>query len=179
MIIELNKLTNRTLRIARAIAMGRRHQPADGCFYASPVDVDLTITGSDEKFTLRGSIAAKLLCRSHRSLKTFELLVDESIEMLLIPHDVMHREHEVELERGDMNVSAYVDVIDLCDIIDEQVNLALPMRLISPDEQEKPELSYSSRKEGEEVTDSRLLVLKDIKDRMMKGNGKKSGRKPN
>ena len=173
MIIELHKLTNRTLRIARAIAMGRRHQPADGCFYASPVDVDLLLTGSDEKFKLRGRIAAKLLCRSHRSLKTFELDVDENIDMLLIPHDEMHRESEVELEREDMNVSAYVGEIDLCDIIDEQVNLALPMRLISPDEQEEPELSYSTRKEDDEVIDSRLLVLKDIKERMMKGNGKK------
>ena len=172
MIIELNKLTNRTLRIARAIPMGRGHQPTDGCFYASPVDVDLLLVGSDEKFTLRGRITAKLLCRSHRSLRTFEHSVNEKIDILLIPHDVMHREDEVELEREDLNVSAYVDSIDLCDIIDEQVNLALPMKLVSPDEQEQPELSYTTQKEGEEQVDSRLLVLKDIKERMMKGDGK-------
>lgn len=175
MIIELNKLTNKKLRIARAIPMGSGRHPVQGCSYAAPVEFDAMLTGKEKEFKLVGSFKASLMLTCDRCLSNFERVVDENLDLIFIPRAEMEGEPEVELTKDDMNVASYIDNIDLCQVIDEQLVLALPMKILCSEN--CPGLCPRCGKNlargpcdcVDNRVDERLIVLMDVKRRMMEG----------
>ena len=172
MIIEVNKLVNQTLRIARPIAMGAGRQPAEGVNYAKPVDVDFTVTVKDGELKLVGRFSTVLMETCHRCLARFEKRLDQEVDLLFIPRERMPDEIDVELADEDMNIASYVDTVDLAQVIDEQVALALPMKILCSEECRGicptcgKELNQGKCDCGVERVDERLLVLRDIKRKM-------------
>ncbi len=175
MIIELKKLTDKTLRIRRSISIGSQRQPIEGCFYSAPVSVDLILVGKDQEFRLTGSVKAPLICISHRSLRTFEKLIEETVDTLYVPADELPEDLELELDDEDANVQAVEDTLDLNILIDEIMNLAMPMHILAPDEERQDESAFRTARDetgGEEQIDERLQALVAIKERMLKQSGK-------
>lgn len=175
MIIELNKLINKKLRIARAIPMGSDRHPVQGCSYAAPVELDAILTGKEKEFKLQGSIKAHLMLTCDRCLTTFEQDIEDTLDLVFIPRTEMEGEPEVELTKDDLNVASYIDSIDLCQVIDEQLILALPMKILCSDNcpglcpQCGKNLSKGSCSCSDDRVDDRLIVLMDVKKRLTGG----------
>jgi uncharacterized protein len=99
------------------------------------------------------------------------------VDLLFIPREAMPDEIDVELADEDMNIASYLDVIDLTQVVDEQVALALPMKILCNEECKGLcprcgiDLNRGECKCRVETSDDRLLVLKDIKEKMF-GGGK-------
>ncbi|HUX07965.1 MAG TPA: DUF177 domain-containing protein [Acidobacteriota bacterium] len=177
MIIEVNKLLNQKLRIARPIPMGGQRRPLDEVSYAGPVDVDFTLVGKDRDVKLTGTFSTRLMLTCYRCLARFEHVVEQELDLLFIPRDSMPDEIDVELADEDMNIASYLEVIDLAQVIDEQVVLALPMKILCDENCRGicpkcgADLNKITCSCGTEAVDDRLLVLKDIKEKMF-GGGK-------
>jgi uncharacterized protein len=173
MIIELNNLVNQTLRIARNIPMSGTRRPAAGISYAYPVDVDLTLIGKEKEFKIVGSFSTKLLMSCHRCLNTYELPIRHDLDLVFIPRDQMPDEMDVELADEDMNIASYLDSIDLCQVIDEQVVLSLPMKsLCAEDCKGLCQHCGKNLNEGpcgcsSQEVDGRLAALKEIKGKIL------------
>ena len=150
----------------------------EGVSYAKPVVVDLTLGSKEREFKLTGQFSTHLNISCHRCLNTFEQPMDLDLDLLFIPREQMPREVDVELADADMNIASYQDAIDLCQIIDEQVALSLPMkRLCSQDCKGLCQRCGKNLNIGpcdcmEESIDQRLLVLQDIKRKMFGDSGK-------
>ena len=177
MIIEVNKLVNQTLRIARPIAMGAGRQPAEGVNYAKPVDVDFTLTVREGELKVVGRFSTVLMETCCRCLARFEKRLDQEVDLLFIPREMMPDEIDVELADEDMNIASYVDKVDLAQVIDEQVALSLPMKILCSEECKGicprcgRDLNQGECGCSVERVDERLLVLKDIKKKMFGGDG--------
>ncbi|MCG8377382.1 MAG: DUF177 domain-containing protein [Chlorobiales bacterium] len=150
--------------------MGEGRRPLEDVAYAEPVAIDFYLTSKGEKFRLTGSFKANLKCNCSRCLSIFDNEVSEEIDLVFVPRDVMAVKEEVELDKNDLNVAAYIDSIDLRQVIDEQVILALPMKLICSDDCSGDLVGDSDSKEVGDEIDERLVVLKDIKERLLKKN---------
>lgn len=174
MIIELNDLLTQTVRIARSIPMSGDRHPVEGVTYARPVAVDVTITGGEQQFGLTGRFATQLLCSCDRCLELYEVALDEAIETIFIPRSRMAKQVEVELEKNELNVASYVDSIDICQVIDEQVILALPMKRLCRENcaglcsRCGKNLNHGPCGCTDKRVDERLLVLQEIKERLLK-----------
>lgn len=174
MIIELNNLLTQTVRIVRSVPMSGDRHPVEGVTYARPVDLDVTITGGEQQLSLAGRFATHLMCACDRCLDLYEVELDETIETVFIPRSRMAKEVEVELEKKELNVASYVDSIDIGQVIDEQVILALPMKRLCRDEcaglcsRCGKNLNYGPCGCTDDRVDDRLLVLQDIKERLLK-----------
>ena len=173
MVIELNKLLNQTVRLEETVAMGEERHPMDGISYRKPVAVDLVLTGKEREFKLEGSFKANLTLTCHRCLRSFERSLKRKIDLVFIPRDQMPTgEVDVELADKDMNVASYLDTLDLRQVIDEQVVLALPMKIICSNECKGlcqncgKDLNEGPCDCSDERIDDRLLVLKEIKKRL-------------
>ena len=177
MIIEVNKLLNQTLRIAKPVRMGGGRRPLEGVSYAGPVDIDFTLVGKKRDVKLTGTFSTRLMLTCHRCVARFEHQLEQELDLLFIPRDSMPDEIDVELADKDMKIASYLDVIDLAQVIDEQVALALPMKILCDENckglcpQCGTDLNKSACNCTKEVVDDRLLVLKDIKEKMF-GGGK-------
>jgi uncharacterized protein len=176
MIIEVNKLLNQTLRVARSIPMGGGRRPAEGVTYAEPVEVDFNLVGKEHDVKLEGRFSTRLMLTCHRCLVVFERRLEQEVDLLFIPRDEMPDQIDVELADEEMNIASYLDVIDLAQVIEEQVALALPMKILCDDECKGicPHCGINLNRgeckcEGKPL-DDRLLVLKDIKEKMFGGD---------
>ena len=173
MVIELNKLLNQTVRLEQAVAMGGERHPMDGVGYREPVAIDLVLTGKDRDFKLEGSFRASLTLTCHRCLRSFEHTLERKIDLVFIPRDRMPAgEVDVELADKDMNVASYLDTLDLRQVIDEQVVLVLPMKILCSDDcKGLCQVCGRDLNEGpcdcpDGRVDDRLLVLKEIKKKL-------------
>ena len=174
MIIELNNLTSQNTRIRRELPVGGERGQLNDSVVLNRVEVDLLLQGRPgENFTLKGNFKANLTCTCVKCLKEFGLDLDREIDVLFIPMKDMDSDIELELEEKDLNVSAYTETIDLFQIVEEQVVLALPMRITCSEECVGlcsgcgKEADHCTCEPDTETVDERLLVLKEIKERML------------
>lgn len=174
MIIEIEKLTSQNTRIAKELRITEGQEQFSDSVVLNKVQVDVLLQGKPgEKFTLKGEFNANLTCTCVKCLKEFELDLDREVDLQFMPLAKMDSDLELQLEEEDLNVSAYEDTIDLIQIVEEQVMLAMPMRVICSED--CAGLCSGCGKESEQCTcepdtdtvDERLLVLKDIKARML------------
>ena len=184
MIIEVKKLLNQSLHVARSIPMGGECRPAEGASYARPVQVDFDLILKDRDVKLAGRFSTQLLLTCHRCLARFEMPLELKLDLVFIPRDHMPHEVDVELAGEDMIIASYLDVIDLAQVIDEQVALALPMKFLC-DKDCKGICSTCGKARNEDPCgcderrpDERLLVLQEIKEKMFGGGGGEDPSRP-
>jgi len=182
MIIEVNKLLNQTLRITRSLVRSGEYRLTEGVKYAGPVDIDFTLTEKEGDLKIVGRFSTDLSISCDRCLASYEVPLEQEVDLLFIPRDHMPDEIDVELADEDMKIASYRNTIDLSQVIDEQVVLSLPMKnLCSEDCRGLCPRCGKNLNEGdcgcvEERVDERLLVLKEIKEKMFGGAG---GGEPN
>lgn len=181
MIIELNNLLNQTVRFTKTIPMAGARRPSEGVVYSKPVELDVTVIGKDRDFKLLGEFSTVLSVSCHRCLRSFELPIRQKLDLVFIPRDQMPHKLDVELADKDMNIASYKDSIDLCQIVDEQVVLALPMKSLCSEDCKGlcphcgKNLNESSCTCEKVSCDPRLVALKEIKVKLFGGDNGQGG----
>lgn len=179
MIIELKDLSSQNTRFEMELPVAESDRQLSDSLVLNKADVNMLLQGRvGEKFTLKGRFKANLTCTCDKCLKEFDLDLDREVDVLLMPLGKMDSDVELKLEEKDLNVSVYEDTIDLFQIVEEQIILATPMRVICSED--CAGLCSRCGKASEHCTcepdtdtvDERLLVLKDIKERMLQNKKK-------
>jgi uncharacterized protein len=94
-----------------------------------PVRLQFTIQKDRQQFRLAGSVQATLELECSRCLAAFEMPVDETFDVLYLPHADAKGDGEVEIEDDDLSTAYFRDqVIDLGQLAMEQFFMALPMK---------------------------------------------------
>ena len=94
--------------------------------------------GDDESIHLRGHLSARLFLQCGRCLESFELPVEQELDLFYLAHQAAHEqeeEEEVELTDREVVVAYYAGrELDLGEALREQLFLSLPMkRVCRPD----------------------------------------------
>jgi uncharacterized metal-binding protein YceD (DUF177 family) len=163
MIIEVNKLIGKTLRVVKAIPLCSEWEPREGSIYCSPIAVDLTIEVRANNVIIQGSFLADLLSSCDRTLRRFVLPVNGKIELEFRSSNELNKKSEVELGEGDLNVSFHQGSINLVEVVNEAVLLEMPMKVLSPDATEEFSAKFGTSEEDR--IDERFSVLMKVKER--------------
>jgi uncharacterized protein len=120
--------------------LARRYQPADfdsrgkDFRVVAPVDLRMKIHKDKERFRLVGTLGTRLELECSRCVEPFQVPIDLTFDLHYLPlTDNAGEEREV--EEDDLSEAFYKDdAIDLRQLMEEQLYLALPMKpLHSPD----------------------------------------------
>jgi len=98
------------------------------------VTLALDIYKKNREFRLAGRLQATLELSCGRCLEPFTIAVDEPFDVMYLPHTENAGEGEVEIEEDDLETAFYHDeVIDLGQMMQEQLYLAIPMKPLCSD----------------------------------------------
>ncbi len=96
---------------------------------SSPVVLALEVNRDKDQFRLVGRVRATLDLSCGRCLEAFSMPIDEPVDVLYLPHAKNTGEDELQIEDDDLTTAYYQDhVIDLGQMIQEQFQLAVPMK---------------------------------------------------
>lgn len=167
MIIEVEKLIGQTIRVKKDLRLGLQWRPLEDAMYVESVLLDVTVTAWKDYVTVNGSFATTLLVTCDRSLKRFKYFVDGTIDLEFRQSSELNEKSEVELKDDDLNISFHQGFIDLADVANQAVTLALPMKMLSPEQGDEFSASFG-KEDKEDDVDERFAILKQIKERMNK-----------
>jgi uncharacterized protein len=134
LLIEVAKIPNEGMVVATGLDAGEIHVEGERSFTLRPGGwVDCRIErGDDRSVHVRGRLSASLGLDCGRCLDTFDLALDQELDLFYLPHrpdDREEAEDEVELSDRDVVVAYYRgERFDLGEALREQLFLALPMR---------------------------------------------------
>lgn len=169
MIIEVNKLIGQTFRLRKQVRMGSRWEPREGCIYAAPIDFTADFSVGEQTVTAKGNFSTRLLATCDRSLRRFYVDVSGAIDHEFAHGSELNRKSEVELRDEELNVSFHLGEIDFSHVLNELVLLALPMKLLSPEQE--AEFSVTFGTSDDDGVDERFAILKEVKERILKSGG--------
>lgn len=100
-----------------------------------PVVLAMTIYKDKERFRLAGRVRTRLELGCSRCVEPYGLAVDQAFDLRYVPQKDAGEFVEREIDADDMTVAFYEgDTIDLAQLLEEQLYLALPMKpLCRPD----------------------------------------------
>jgi len=110
-------------------------EPRDQVFrVVAPVDLRLTVHKDRDRYRLVGALRTELELGCSRCLEGYRMPVDVPFELRYLPQSENAGDEERAVEDDDLSAAYYRDeVIDLGQLIEEQLYLALPMKpLCSP-----------------------------------------------
>lgn len=96
---------------------------------------DLRIQGVAElvgmEIRFRGHLTTQVQASCDRCLSTLEIPVEDDFELVYRPIKTIARQEEVEVPPSDLEVGFYSGPgVELADVVTEQVNLAIPMKIV-------------------------------------------------
>ena len=96
---------------------------------------DLKLQGAAElvgtEIRLRGHLGTHVRASCDRCLSNLEIPVESDFELIYRPMHTIARQEEVEVPAGELEVGFYSGPgIELADVVTEQVNLAIPMKIL-------------------------------------------------
>jgi uncharacterized protein len=129
MLLDLSHIRQAETEVRRRLApedfAGRDH----AFRIASPVDLAMTVHKDDDRFRLVGTLTATIEQGCSRCLEAFTILMQAPFDLRYLPQSANVGDEEREVEEDDLAASFYRDdAIDLGQLIEEQVYLALPMK---------------------------------------------------
>lgn len=129
MLLDLSHIRQAETGIQRRFApeefAGRDHAFRVG----SPVDLSITVHKDDDRFRLVGTVSATIELVCSRCLEPFTIAVQAPFDLRYLPLAANVGDDEVEVEEDDLTAAFYRDdAIDLGQLIEEQIYLALPMK---------------------------------------------------
>lgn len=137
-----------------------------------PVQADLRVTVSDERFQVQGTVAAGLTLTCCRCACRFSWDTEKSFAVEYWP-DKTEEDDEIELDYDDLDVGFYVgDKFDLREVILEQMLIDIPMKPVCKEECKGlcercgADLNYEECTCKESRIDPRFEALRVIKDRL-------------
>ena len=171
MYIDLKEITPKGIHISREVDLSfpssiEEVETLNSCL------VELKVTPIGTKYRIVGSIRLKVRLQCSRCLEKYPFDLFSELDLLYLPFEEMPSEAELELEDKNANVAYYRDnKIELLELLQEQVLLALPMKPICLEECKGlcpycgTNLNVSSCNCKAVSIDPRLEKLKKIKDR--------------
>ncbi|TKJ33896.1 hypothetical protein CEE39_03165 [bacterium (candidate division B38) B3_B38] len=168
--IDLKEVTPKGLHLSRNInlALPPSIEEVD---VINPCFVELKLTPIGTKYRIIGSIRLKLKLQCSRCSESYPFDLFSDFDLLYLPIEKMTSEVELELKDKDANIAYYSeDRIELLELLQEQVLLALPMKPICSEECKGlclscgTNLNISSCNCKSVSIDPRLEKLKKIKE---------------
>jgi uncharacterized protein len=84
-----------------------------------------------DEILIRGTLRTRIEAPCDRCLKLVPIEIVRDFDLIYRPLSTIAREEEIELPEGELDVGFYEEAgIELADVLAEQVNLALPMKLV-------------------------------------------------
>ena len=170
-LIEIEDLEPEPLHIQHVFPTREINFSHEDAALSAPVSADFVLTHKDRDLHIDGSVKTSIRFKCCRCAKESSRLLAADFELSYVPQPKWTNEDaEIELRYEDMDIAFYDGIIlDVDQMILEQIELALPMRLICRDDCKG--LCYrcgADLNEGAcpckaEETDSRLSVLLDFK----------------
>ena len=128
--IDLKEVTPHGLHISRKVNL-TLPPSIEEVEIINPCFVELKLTPIGSKYRINGSIRAKLRLQCSRCLESYPFHLFSDFDLLYVPMEQMPSEVELEMKDKDANIAYYSEnKIELSELLQEQILLALPMKPI-------------------------------------------------
>ncbi len=168
--IDLKEVTPHGLHISRKVNL-TLPPSIEEVEIINPCFVELNVTPIGIKYRITGSIELKLMLQCSRCLESYPFDLSSDFDLLYVPIEQMPSEVELEMKDKDANIAYYSEnKIELSELLQEQILLALPMKPICSQECKGlcpscgTNLNVSSCNCKAVSIDPRLEKLKQIKE---------------
>lgn len=137
--INLEKIPEEGLRLQLVREENQLKELFEGCekidfSFSAPFSLDLTISKSKEEVFIQGEILGKLNLTCSRCLEEFLYPLESRFQYNFFPLKSQKMDCEIRLTREELEFSFYQgEEIDLSQIIQEQIALAIPFNPICTD----------------------------------------------
>jgi len=131
MFLDVNELATRKIRIRKDYAPGTLDFHSGEFRQAEPLDVRATAELVDDQIRIYGTFHTRLEMVCARCLDTVVEEVSKNFDLFYRPVNSVSREEEFRLNLDDTEIAFFEgDGLFLADVLAEQVNLSLPMKVI-------------------------------------------------
>lgn len=129
LLLDVGQMRDPEARIERTFAAGVLPTDQSICRITAPVALSVVVRRDRMQFRLVGRVKTTIDLTCSRCLEGFALAVDESFDVLYLPHTAPGPGEERMVEDDDLSTAFYEDnVIDLGQLMQEQCYLAVPMK---------------------------------------------------
>jgi len=126
MVIDINKIGTRGLRLQDTIALDENLLIEEGSFFLDELDYTIHFVREGSKIKAKGEVQTTLSLRCINCLENFDLNVDSTFDIILFPVQLVDVGHAT-LSPDEMEYIFFDgEEIDLERILMEQVNLFIP-----------------------------------------------------
>jgi uncharacterized protein len=134
LLLNLSKIRTAQDRIEQ-VYRSDQFEPDEDFRVAAPVSLAFDVFKDKQAFRLVGRVQTTLELKCSRCLEPFTTPVDQEFDLRYQPHAVNTGDGEREIEEDDLTTAFYEhDQIDLGQLMQEQLYLALPMKPLCSDD---------------------------------------------
>lgn len=131
MFLDVHELATKKIRIRKAYAPGTLDFHSGDFRQLEPLDVRATAELVDNQIRIYGTLHTRLELVCARCLETVVEEVSKNFDLFYKPMTSIARDEEVRLKSDDTEMAFFEgDGLFLADVLAEQVNLSLPMKVI-------------------------------------------------
>jgi len=131
MFLDVNELATRKIRIRKNYAPGTLDFHSGEFHQVEPLDVRATAELVDDQIRIYGTFHTRLEMVCARCLEIVVEEVSKNFDLFYRPMNSVSREEEFRLNLDDTEIAFFEgDGLFLADVLAEQVNLSLPMKVI-------------------------------------------------
>ena len=135
LLLDVGQMRDAEARIERTFAPGVLPTDPTICRVTAPVALSVVVRKNRLQFRLVGHVRTAIELSCSRCLEGFGMPVDESFDVLYLPHTPAGSAEERMVEDDDLSTAFYEEnVIDLGQLMQEQCYLAVPMKPLCRDE---------------------------------------------
>jgi len=129
--ITLHELELHRVTVSKTYASGSLDYHTAEFQQDGPLRVDALAELVGSEIRIRGHLGTRLKARCDRCLATVEFPVERDFDLFYRPMSSIAREEEIEVPDEESEIAFYSGQgIELADVVAEQVNLAVPMKVV-------------------------------------------------
>jgi len=130
-LITLQELELHRVTVSKTYEAGSLDYRAADFEQVGPLKADATAELVGSEIRIRGHLGTRLRAHCDRCLKPIEFPVDQDFDLFYRPMSSIARQEEIEIPDEESEIGFFSgEGIEFSDVIVEQVNLALPMKLV-------------------------------------------------
>jgi uncharacterized protein len=131
LLLDVSQMRDARAKVDRTYAADAIPSDADVYHLVDPVVLAADLQRDKDQFRLVGKVRTTLELVCSRCLEPFRMPVDESFDVLFLPHTGAPSDDEKKVEDDDLTTAFYSDhVINLGQLLQEQCYLAVPMKAL-------------------------------------------------
>lgn len=129
LLLDVSQMREARARVDRTYEAGSLASDAEVYALVAPIVLGVDVHRERDQFRLVGRVGTTIQMLCSRCLEPFQTPVDETFDVLFLPHRENAGDSEREIEDDDLATAFYRDqVIDLGQLMQEQFYLAVPMK---------------------------------------------------